>query len=377
MRVALVHDWLTGMRGGEKVLAAIGKMFPQADLFTLVHVRGTCPSLVAGRKVVTSFLDRLPWVGRYYRHLLPIMPWAIERLDLSGYDLVISSSHCVAKGVCAPPEAVHVCYCHTPMRYVWSQNGEYDRRLSWAVRSGMKMVRGYLREWDRHSAERVDLFVANSRNVAGRIRQAYGRESRVVWPPIDMEYFHPDSTGREDFYLIVSALAPYKCIDHAVEAFTRLNLPLRVIGSGQMLRSLRRRASSHIQFLGWQSDEVVRAHYRRCKALVFPGEEDFGMAPLEAMACGTPVLAYGAGGAMETVIDPATANEYGPTGLHYSPHTVEALVEAVRRVESGAVRFDPRVLRAWAEQFSLARFAEQFQEAIDVALEAKGRVVLC
>lgn len=371
MRVAIAHDWLTGMRGGEKVLAAIARMFPQADLFTLLHIRGTCQEIVSGRKVVTSFLNKLPGVRRYYRHLLPMMPLAIKRLDLRGYDLIISSSHCVAKGVRTPPGAVHVCYCHTPMRYVWAQNAEYGRRLSWPVRLGMGMVCGYLRAWDRRSADQVDLFLANSHNVARRIEQAYGRKSQVVSPPIDVDYFHPDSSPRENFYLVMSALAPYKCIDHAVEAFKRLKRPLRVIGSGQMLKALRRRASSNIQFLGWQSDEVVRSHYRRCKALIFPGEEDFGMVPLEAMACGTPVIAYRGGGAMETVID-VDAGMANATGILYSPQTVEGLMAAVERFECVEADFDRDQLVSWARRFDEPTFEADFRQSVQTLLEQKG-----
>jgi len=372
MRIALVHDWLTGMRGGEKVLAAIAELFPQADIFTLVHVRGSCPQLVKGRRVITSMLDDLPGVGHYYRHLLPAMPLAIERLDLGGYDLIISSSHCVAKGVCRDAGALHICYCHTPMRYIWAQNSAYASRMSRLNAIAMAFFRRYLQAWDLRSAGHVDLYLANSHNVARRIERIYGFASRVVWPPIDTEYFTPDGEAREDFYLVMSALAPYKCVDHAVAAFSRLNLPLRVIGSGQMLHKLRRLAPRNVQFLGWQSDEVVREHYRRCKALVFPGEEDFGMVPVETMACGAPVIAYKAGGALETVIDVGTPDARGPTGLLYEPHTIEAMVDAVRRFENMSQEFSQEKLAAWARNFGKQQFRRRFLTAIDPELRKKG-----
>ena len=377
MRVALVHDWLTGMRGGEKVLAAIAKIFPQADIFTLLHVRGSCGRLVRGRRVITSILDDLPAVGRYYRHLLPLMPLAIEGLDLKGYDLVISSSHCVAKGVRRDGGALHICYCHTPMRYVWSQRLEYSDRIGLVGRIAMAALGRYLRAWDLRSAARVDLYLANSHNVARHVERIYGRSCRVVWPPVDTTYFTPDGGPRKGFYLVTSALAPYKCVDHAVEAFSRLQLPLRIIGSGQMLKKLRRSAPSNVQFLGWQSQEVVREHYRRCKALIFPGEDDFGMVPVEAMACGTPVIAYKAGGALETVVDVEAGCELGATGLLYEPHTAEALVDAVRQFVRMSLSFSREKLVAWADNFGTQHFRKRFLAAVGPELNEKGMRLRC
>jgi glycosyltransferase involved in cell wall biosynthesis len=302
---------------------------------------------------------------------------AIERLDLGGYDLIISSSHCVAKGVCHDTGSLHICYCHTPMRYIWVQDSEYSSTMGLLNKAAMAFFRRYLQAWDLRSAGHVDLYLANSHNVARRIERIYGRGSRVVWPPVDTEYFTPDDGVREDFYLAVSALAPYKCIDHAVEAFSRLNLPLKVIGSGQMLGKLRRSSPRNVRFLGWQSDEVVREHYRRCKALIFPGEEDFGMVPVEAMACGTPVIAYKAGGALETVIDVDAADPHGPTGLLYEPHTIESLVDAVRRFETMSNEFPQERLAAWTGNFGREQFRRRFLDAIKPELEIKGMRLSC
>ena len=374
MRVALVHDWLTGMRGGEKVLAAMADLFPQADLLTLLHVPGSCPQLVQGRRVVTSFLDKLG-VRKHYRWLLPLMPLAAGRLDARDYDLVISSSQCVAKGVRRSPGAIHLCYCHTPMRYIWAQQDQYARRLNPLAAAAMACLRGYLRHWDLRSAANVDVFLANSQNVADRIARIYSRPAQVVYPPVDTAFFTPDGSDREDFYLVASALAPYKCIDHAVDAFGRLGKPLRVIGSGQMMDKLRRQARANVTFLGWQSAEELRRHYRTCRAMVFPGEEDFGIAPLEAMACGAPVIAYGAGGALETVNDAAHSPQ--ATGVLSQPHTVEALIDAVERFERIHRGFSPQSLAAWAANFGADRFRRQFIDALAPRLQEKGFPLPC
>jgi glycosyltransferase involved in cell wall biosynthesis len=370
MRVALVHDWLTGMRGGEKVLAAIGALFPEADLFTLIQAEGACQSITRGRKVVCSFLNDLPGVERYYRRLLPIMPWAIGQMELRGYDLVISSSHCVAKGI-RPGGARHICYCHTPMRYLWSQSPQYARHSGRVTRMGMASIAGYLKAWELRSAARVDAFIANSRNVAQRIGKTYGRTARVIYPPIDTEFFTPANVPREEFYLVVSALVPYKCIDHAMEATARLGRPLRIVGSGPMLESLKKRAPKNVRFLGWVSDEKVREHYRRCRALLLPGEEDFGMAVVEATACGAPVIAYKAGGALETVVD-WECGSANATGILYEPQTVEGLTEALKRFESESAKFNAHVLRNRAERFGPGNFRERFMQAVDEELQREG-----
>jgi len=371
MRVALVHDWLTGMRGGEKVLSLLCRLIPSADLLTLLRVPGACDGTIERMRTRTSWLDGLPGVRRYYRRLLPAMPLAIEHIDAAAYDLVISCSHCVAKGIVRSPPAAHVCYCFTPMRYLWSQDPACRRGMGFS-RVAWPLLRGYLRAWDRRSAGHVDLFLANSHNVAGRIARAYGRQARVVYSPIDTEFFTPSGGPREDLYLMVTALTPYKRVDQAVEAFGRLGRRLFVIGSGPLRRRLARRCPPNVRFLGWLSDEGVREWYRHCRALIFPGEEDFGLTPLEAMACGTPVIAYAAGGATETVLDVDAHAPDGPTGLLYAPQTVEALVQAVRRFEQLDGSFDPGRLARWAGRFSHRRFLDEFRQAVGPLLASKG-----
>ena len=371
MRSALVHDWLTGMRGGEKVLSALCRLLPDADLLTLVHAGGACDEHIERMRILTSGLNHLPGVRRYYRYLLPLMPRAIERMEADDYDLVISSSHCVAKGIRPGPSAAHVCYCHTPMRYVWAQGRAYRERMGpagWAL----SVLSGRLRAWDRRTADRVDGFIANSRNVADRIRRAYDRDAVVVHPPIDTEFYTPADVSRKDFYLMVTALVPYKRVDQAVAAFADLGKPLRIIGSGPMAGRLRRAAPPNVTFLGWESDQAVRDHYRRCRALVFPGEEDFGMVPLEAMACGTPVIAYGAGGATETVLDPRGGAADGPTGVLYGPQTPDTLSQAVRRFEAIEGGFEPARLVSWAGHFGHKRFLTQFKDAAGRIIRDKG-----
>ncbi|MFP4104790.1 MAG: glycosyltransferase [Phycisphaerae bacterium] len=362
MRVALVHDWLTGMRGGEKVLARLAELTGARDIYTLLHVPGSCPSLTRNRRVHTSFLDDLPAIGRVYRHLLPAMPLAIERMDLSGYDLVVSSSHCVSKGFGGRgPSQRHICYCHTPMRYVWAVGEDYRRRMGRISGTALSLIRPWLRQWDRRTARHVDLYLANSATVARRIHDAYDMPAEVLHPPIDTEYYRPGGKPREDFYLVVSAFAPYKRIDQAVEAFRQLGKRLVIAGSGQMLPAIRADCPDNIELLGWQPDEKVRELMQRCRALIFPGLEDFGMVPVEAMACGAPVIAYNRGGATETVRDVLSGIE-NPTGLLYEPQTVEALIDAVRRFEKHRSDFDPHRMHQWAETFSPRRFDARFRK---------------
>ncbi len=364
MRVAIVHDWLTGMRGGEKVLRLMCRCFPDADLLTLIHKPGSCSPEIEAMHIRTSCLNDLPGVGRYYRNLLPLMPLAIERLDARGYDLILSSSHCVAKGIIRSPHSLHVCYCHSPMRYVWAQGDAYGQTMG--LKSlPLKMFAGYLRAWDVRSAGHVDHFIANSANVARRIGDSYGRSAQVIFPPIDTEFYCPADVERENFYLMVTALAPYKRVDQAIEAFAQLDKPLVIIGSGQQYNKLKRRCPPNVQLLGWQDDLAVRDYFRRCRALVFPGEEDFGMVPLEAMACGTPVIAYGAGGALETVRD-------GATGVHYTPQTASALMAAVQQFDRQANQFDAERIAQWARGFSQDVFIEEYRSLISRLLASRN-----
>lgn len=354
-RVLLVHDWLTGMRGGEKVLEFFGRRWPDAPLYTLIHRRGSVSHTIEQRPIRASWLNWLPGVSRYYRYLLPLMPRAV-RWRLPDADLVLSNSHCVAKGVTPPLGAVHVCYCLTPMRYAWHLRRSYGWRglKGWLA----DKLLDRLREWDRATAANVTHFVAISRAVQQRIRECYGRDSVVIHPPVDTNYFCPAAVPREDFYLALSAFAPYKRFDLAIEACNRLRRRLIVVGSGQDEKRLRSLAGPTVQFLGWQKDEVIRDHLRRCRALLFPGEEDFGIVPVEAQACGAPVIAYGKGGALDTVR--GLGRDERPTGILFEDQSIDCLVATLERLEREPDAFEPDVLRRHALQFSGARFEERF-----------------
>ncbi len=367
LRVALVHDWLTGMRGGERCLEVFCELFPGADLYTLLHVPGSVSPVIEARRVVTSFVQRLPAAARRYRHYLPLFPWAVERFDLRGYDLVLSTSHCVAKGARPPAGAVHVCYCFTPMRYVWDLYDEYfGPRAGLVTRALMPPVAAALRRWDRAASARVHHFVAISHHVARRIERCYGRPADVIHPPVDVQRYPLAEDEPEDFYLVVSALVPYKRIDLAIEAANRLRRRLLVVGTGPEAGRLRARAGPTVEFLGWRSDAEVADLYRRCRALLFPGLEDFGIVPLEAMAAGRPVVAFGAGGALETVIPPG--GDRPPTGVLFAEQTVEALAAAVERLEAERHRFEPKALRAHAGAFDRPRFEERMAAYLEARL---------
>lgn len=369
MRVAIIHDWLTGMRGGEKCLEVFCELFPDADLHTLLHVPGAVSERIEAMSLRTSFVQKLPWARTRYRHYLPLFPAAVESFDLSGYDLVLSSSHCAAKGVIPPPGARHVCYLYTPMRYAWDMRPQYfpPERTGLLGRTLLPFFLNYLRSWDVASAARVDRFVAISRFVARRVELYYRREADVIYPPVDVDAFAP-ARERDDFFLAVSALVPYKRIDLAVEAFGRLGLPLVVIGSGPEEERLKAMACDTVTFLGWQPHDVLARHYRRCRAFVFPGEEDFGITPLEAQASGRPVLAYAAGGALETVRGPD--GEAGPpTGLFFAEQTAASLEGAVRAfLEREADFDDPAPMRENAARFSTGRFRREMRAYLEKAV---------
>ncbi|MBI5379340.1 MAG: glycosyltransferase [Nitrospirae bacterium] len=363
MKVAIVHDWLTGMRGGERCLEVFCELFPDATLFTLFHFKGSVSPTIEGMAIRTSFLQRFPGLERRYRYYLPLFPLAVERFDLRDFDLVLSSSHCVAKGVRPREGAFHLCYIHAPMRYVWDRYRDYAGRAGRLTRWGLGLAAPFLRRWDVASSRRVHRFIANSRHVAEQVRRLYGQKAEVVYPPVETKRFYL-SPEQDDYYLSVSALVPYKAVDLAIEAFNRLKRPLWIVGSGPDERRLRKIAGPTIRFLGRVPYEELPAYYARCRALIFPGVEDFGIAPLEAMASGRPVIALGEGGALESVVPADDPDGRPPTGLFFEPQTAAALVEAVRRFESGAVQFDPPALRRHAEGFDRAIFKEKMRNLI-------------
>jgi glycosyltransferase involved in cell wall biosynthesis len=367
VKVALVHDWLTGMRGGEKVLEVLCEAYPTADLLTLFHVPGSVSSSIERLRPQTSFLQKVPGIRRFYRYFLPLFPAAIEQFDLDQYDLVISTSHCAAKSVVKTGRAQHICYCFTPMRYAWDQFDAYfgEGRVG-AIQSRMlRAMLGALARWDAATAGRVDRYVAISQHVASRIRRYYNRDAEVIYPPVDTTFYSPDDTvAADDFLLIVSALVPYKRIDTAIEASRLSGTPLRIVGAGperDALVALAARTGADVQFLGSVSDEVVRDLYRRATAVLLPGEEDFGIAPVEAQACGTPVVALGRGGALETVID-------GVTGvLVYDPDPA-AFAAGIARAKQ--LSFDRAAIRAHAVTFDRAVFSRAIQSAIESLVHA-------
>lgn len=359
--MAILHDWLTGMRGGEKVLQAICELYPEATLHTLVRVPGTVSPTIERHPIRTSFVQRLPRVARYYRHYLPLFPTAVELIDLDRYDLVISSSHCAVKSVVPRGGATHVCYCHSPMRYAWDQFGAYfgPDQVGELRSRLMRPVMAAMARWDAATAGRVSRFLANSQYVAGRIRRYYNRRSTVVYPPVDTEFYRPDLRGPSGpGALVVSALVPYKRLDIAIEACRLARIPLTVVGQGPEEARLRRSAGPDVQWLGWRGDDEIRELYRGASLVLLPGTEDFGIVPVEAQACGTPVVAYGEGGALETVVP-------GVTGELVSDASPAAFAEAIRRVVDRAQ--DREAIRANAERFSIAQFKTRFQEAVQDA----------
>lgn len=361
VRVALVHDWLTGMRGGERVLDVLATHYPDAELYTLIHVPGATSPAIERLRIHSSPLSALPGAARHYRKLLPLFPWAIERFVLEGFDLVLSTHHAVAKGVRTAPGVRHLCYCFTPMRYVWDQTDAYlGRGLRRAIAA--PLLRG-LRRFDVRTStpDRVTRFVAISHTVADRITRHYGRRAAIVYPPIDVERIRPSGRPPEDFYLLVGGFVPYKREALAIEAFRRLGRRLVIAGDGPMRRRLAAGAPPNVTFTGRVSDDVLADLYARCRALVYPQEEDFGIVAVEAQAAGRPVIAFGRGGAAETVVPLAGSAENAPsaTGLHFAEQHASCLVAAIERFEAQEARFDGAAIRRHAERFAVPRFRDE------------------
>lgn len=356
-RIALVHDWLTGMRGGEKALEVICERFPEAELFTLVHLRGSVSPVIERRPIHTSFVQHLPGVRRFYRHYLPLFPTAVEQFDFDRFDLVLSISHCAVKSIIRPPQARHICYCLTPMRYAWDQFDAYfgPEKVGQLGSRLMRPIMAGMARWDRRTADRVDRYVAISHYVAGRIRRYYNRPATVVYPPVDTDYYRPDGSSPEPYALIVSALVPYKRIELAIDACERVGVPLKIAGSGPERPALERYAAGRATFLGRVSDEDIRSLYRQAAVVLLPGEEDFGIVPLEAQACGRPVVALGRGGALETVIA-------GETGELVSDLGVDAFADGIARAL--AARYDGRHIREHAERFGRVRFGDEIEAVL-------------
>jgi glycosyltransferase involved in cell wall biosynthesis len=369
MKVALIHDWLVGMRGGEKCLEVFCELYPKADLYTLVYTPENVSTTIRRMNVRTSWLNRLPAAQKHFRYLLPLFPHAIEGFDLGAYDLILSSSHCVAKGV-FPHRALHLSYTYTPMRYVWDLHDAYLDGANGSImnRAGLALCRSYLQHWDVRSSARVDSFIAISSNIAAKIDRFYGRTANVIYPPVDVQRFR---VGREQksFYLIVSALVPYKRIDIAVEAFNTLQIPLKIVGTGPLRASLARQARSNIEFLGWQDNDRLAELYATCQAFIFPGEEDFGIAPLEAQASGRPVIAFKRGGLLETVVGlDCTIPAAHPTGVFFDDQCVDGLIAAVRLYEENKHQFNPDHIREHASKFGRDRFKREIVEHVERCL---------
>ena len=360
LRVAVVQFWLSGYGGSEKVLEAIGEIFPQADYFALVVADGGIPPSLRGRKWTTSFVDRIPGAKRWYRYFLPLYPYALEQLDLSGYDLVISSESGPAKGVITSPSTCHICYCLSPMRYVWDMYHEYRKKMNPLTRTAFSLASHYARQWDVTTSARVDHFAAISKYVAARVRKYYRRESTVIYPPVDTSGgYLADRT--DDYYLVVSRMVPYKRVDLAIEACNRLGRHLRVVGSGPEYKRLKRMAGPSIEFLGKLDENSLRESYACCRALLFPAEEDFGIVPVEAQAFGRPVIAFGRGGVLETVTGlDETGDSASASGVFFSEQSAESLSEAIIKFEAVERSFNPEFIRAGAQRFSLERFKEEF-----------------
>jgi glycosyltransferase involved in cell wall biosynthesis len=366
LRIALVHDYLNQYGGAERVLEELHTLFPSAPVFTSIYWPEKMSPIIRGLDVRTSFMQRLPLVTRNHQPFLLLYPLAFESFDLTGFDVVISNSSAFCKGVVTHPGTLHICYCLTPMRWVWNYHAYVDReRLGFMARMVLPAAISQLRAWDVATAQNVDRFLTISRTVSSRVRKYYRRDSTVIYPPVNCDAFDVTPTRVEDYYLVVARLMPYKRIDLAVDAFTRLGIPLKVVGDGRSLPELRARAGRNVEFVGRVSDAELKALYASCRGFVFPGEEDFGIAPLEANASGRPVIAYAAGGALDTVVD-------GSTGVLFERQQVDSLMAAVRRAET--IDWDSDLLRQHARKFDRNVFRDNLLAFVreSVAAHAAG-----
>ncbi len=369
IKIALVHDWLVTIAGAERVLAELISLYPEADLFAMVDFLSSDERKVLQHKrATTSIIQRLPFAKRKYRYYLPLMPLAVEQFDLSSYDLIISCSHAVAKGVITSPDQVHICYCHSPMRYAWDLQHQYlkEAGLQKGIASACtRLLLHYMRLWDSRTANSVDYFIANSRFIASRIHKIYRRQSTVIYPPVDVEFFDL-CVDKQDYYLTASRLVPYKKVSLIVEAFSSMpDKRLIVVGDGPEMETCKKFAKSNVQLLGYQANDELKALYQKAKAFVFAANEDFGIAPVEAQACGTPVIAYGKGGALETV---SGLNSNHPTGLFFPEQTICSIVDAVHRFEAESKVFDPGSCRDKALEFSSKVFLKKFDHFVQQAM---------
>jgi glycosyltransferase involved in cell wall biosynthesis len=363
LRVAIIHYWFVGRAGGERVVESLAEVFPQADLFSLVADRSTLAPILQNRRLQTSFLQRIPGATKFHRHFLFLQPLALEQFDLSDYDLVISSESGPAKGVITSSRTCHVCYCHSPMRYIWELYPQYRRSMGSLVGSVFSLTAHYMRLWDHASAGRVDYFVANSRFIASRILKYYGRESTVIHPPVDVSS-GKISSERGGYYIAIGRLVDYKRFDLAIAACTKLARPLKIIGVGPQENALRRMAAPTVEFLGGVSDSELRKHLAGCRALLFPGEEDFGIVPVEAQSFGKPVIAYASGGVLETVrgLFPSGPQLENPTGVFFKEQSLSDLTAAMLDFESMEREFRPEVIRQHSLQFDSAIFKRQISQ---------------
>jgi len=358
IKIAIVHDWLTGMRGGEKCLEVFCELFPNATVFTLLHEEGSVSGIIENMEIKTSFLQKIPGISRNYRKFLPLFPAAIESFDLSGYDLVLSSSHCAAKGIKSPKGSLHVCYCYTPVRYVWTFFDEYFSRENPLKRRVISYFANRIKSWDLKTNKNIDYFIAISHNVQNRIKEYYNRDSDVIYPPVSINELAPTSNLDEGYYLIVSALVPYKKVDLAIEAFNKNGKKLIVIGNGNDYNHLSSIAKSNIEIKGWVDSKELQDYYSKCSALIFPGEEDFGIVPVEAQSYGKPVVAYEKGGALETVVPFADEKA---TGVFFNEQTIESLNEAIDVFERNRNSFNAEHIKENAHKFNRDRFKEEIK----------------